>query len=196
MGAYSPVPAVDDDLRKRIEEDVLRATVQALRDRGIAYRGVLYAGLMLTADGPKVLEYNARFGDPETQVVVPRLDSDLAPLLLATAEGRLGGLEARWRPEACVTTVLASGGYPGAYSTGVPIEGLIDAGRLEGVTIFHSGTATRDGRVTTAGGRVLAVSALGKDLAAARERSYEAVARISFEGMHHRTDIAKEAARG
>ena len=197
MGAYSPVPVVDEETRKRIDEDVLHATVAALRERGIAYRGVLYAGLMLTGDGPKVLEFNARFGDPETQAILPRLGSDLASLLLATAEGRLGGQRVAWRDEACVTVILASGGYPGDYRNGVPIDGLDAAASLDDVAVFHAGTALDgDGRVTTAGGRVLAVSALGKDLAAARERSYEAVSRIRFEGMHHRTDIAKEAAGG
>ncbi|MDQ4005131.1 MAG: phosphoribosylamine--glycine ligase [Actinomycetota bacterium] len=197
MGAYSPVPVVEEETRKRIEEDVLHPTVAALRRRGIDYRGVLYAGLMLTSEGPKVLEFNARFGDPETQAILPRLDSDLAPLLLATAEGRLGERAVSWRDDACVTAILASGGYPGEYRTGIPIAGIEDASALDGVTVFHAGTALDgDGRVTTAGGRVLAVSALGKDLAAARERAYEAVSRIRFDGMHHRTDIAKEAAGG
>ncbi len=197
MGAYSPVPFVDPDTAKRIEEDVLRPTVAALRERGITYRGVLYAGLMLTDEGPRVLEYNCRFGDPETQAIVPRLAVDLLPLLEATAEGRLGEQDVRWREEACVTVILASGGYPGAYETGIPIEGLAAAAEVPDSLVFHAGTALDgDGRVTTAGGRVLAVSALGKDLAAARERSFEAVARIRFEGMHHRTDIAKEAAGG
>jgi phosphoribosylamine---glycine ligase len=157
---------------------------------------VLYAGLMLTADGPKVLEFNARFGDPETQAVLPRIEGDLAELLVACAEGDLGGRSPRWTEEACVTVVLASGGYPGEYRTGLPVEGLEQAGKSDKVRVFHAGTARRDGRVTTAGGRVLAVSALGKDLADARRRAYEACGLISFEGKHLRTDIAEEAARG
>jgi phosphoribosylamine--glycine ligase len=194
MGAYSPVPFVDESTWQRISAEILEPAVRGLSDRGIPYRGVVYAGLMLTAEGPKVLEFNARFGDPETQAILPRLDADLADLLLATAEGRLEERKVEWRPEACVTVVLASGGYPGEYRTGVPIDGLGNAGEVEGVAVFHAGTARRDGRVVTAGGRVLAVSALGKGLAEARRRAYEATSLISFEGMHHRTDIAKEAA--
>jgi phosphoribosylamine--glycine ligase len=196
MGAYSPVPFVDEKTWQGIASDVLEPAVRGLRERGITYRGVLYAGLMLTDAGPRVLEFNCRFGDPETQAIIPRLDSDLAELLLATAEGRLGDLKVSWRPEACVTVVLASGGYPGAYETGFPIDGLEAAAEVDGATVFHAGTTRRDDRVMTAGGRVLAVSALGKGLAEARERAYEAASRISFEGMHHRTDIAKEASIG
>jgi phosphoribosylamine---glycine ligase len=196
MGAYSPVSFVDGALADRIRTEILAPTVKALEAEGIPYRGVLYAGLMLTEDGPKVLEFNARFGDPETQAVIPRLEGDLAETLLACAEGELAGREPRWSPEACVTVVLASGGYPGPHRTGLPIEGLEEAGKFDKVEVFHAGTARRDGRVTTAGGRVLAVSALGKDLADARSRAYEACGRISFEGKHLRTDIAEEAARG
>lgn len=195
MGAYSPVPFLDETAWRRISDEVLEPAVRGLLDRGIRYRGVLYAGLMLTADGPKVLEFNCRFGDPETQAILPRLDTDLAELLVAAAGGTLRDQKVAWRPEACVTVVLASGGYPAGYETGAPIDG-IDAALMEGVTVFHAGTARRDGRVVTAGGRVLAVSALGKGLAEARDRAYAAASRISFEGMHHRTDIAKEAAIG
>jgi phosphoribosylamine--glycine ligase len=151
---------------------------------------------MLTEEGPKVLEFNCRFGDPETQAILPRLDSDLAELLDAAARGRLRDHKVAWRPEACVTVVLASGGYPGSYETGVPIDGLDAAAGVEGASVFHAGTARRDGRVVTAGGRVLDVSALGKGLAEARDRAYRAASLISFEGMHHRTDIAEEAADG
>jgi phosphoribosylamine--glycine ligase len=194
MGAYSPVPFVDAATWDRIAKEVLEPAVRALGAEGIDYRGVLYAGLMLTADGPKVLEFNCRFGDPETQAVLPRLDEDLGELVLACAEGTLAERPPAWSPESCVTVVLASGGYPGTYRTGMQISGLFE--ESDRVTVFHSGTARRNGRVVTAGGRVLAVSALGKDLAAARSRAYAAVSRISFEGMHHRTDIAKEAAGG
>jgi phosphoribosylamine---glycine ligase len=196
MGAYSPVPFVDDVIRSRIRDEILEPTMEALEAEGVEYRSVLYAGLMLTEDGPVVLEFNARFGDPETQAVVPRMEGDLAEALLACAEGRLAGHEPGWSSEACVTVVVASGGYPGRYETGVPIDGLGEAGKSDKVQVFHAGTARRDGRVTTAGGRVLAVSALGKDLADARRRAYEACGLISFEGMHLRTDIAKEAAGG
>jgi phosphoribosylamine---glycine ligase len=151
---------------------------------------------MLTDDGPVVLEFNARFGDPETQAVVPRIEGDLAETLLACAEGRLVGHEPGWTSEACVTVVVASAGYPGHHDTGVAIDGLEEAGKFDKVQVFHAGTARPDGRVVTAGGRVLAVSALGKDLADARRRAYEACGLISFEGMHLRTDIAKEAALG
>ena len=196
MGAYSPVRFVDDATEAAVVRDVLEATVRALAEEGITYRGVLYAGVMLTDEGPKVLEFNCRFGDPEAQAVVPRLDSDLAEALLATTAGELAGHQVGWREEASVTVVLASGGYPGPYRTGAPVEGLPQASELEDVHLFHAGTARRDGRVVTAGGRVLAVSALGKDLAAARRRAYEAADLVSFEGKHHRTDIAKEASGG
>jgi phosphoribosylamine---glycine ligase len=195
MGAYSPVPFVDSELEARIGAEILQPTVRALAAEGIEYRGVLYAGLMLTDDGPKVLEFNARFGDPETQAVLPRLRSDLVDTAWWVVEEGLASKHLRWTKEACVTVVLASGGYPGSYGTGFEIRGLESATKLPGVTVFHAGTARRDGKVVTAGGRVLAVSAVGRDLAAARERAYEACAIIDFEGKHHRTDIALEVAR-
>ncbi|MGH2546114.1 MAG: phosphoribosylamine--glycine ligase [Actinomycetota bacterium] len=194
MGAYSPVPAVDDATTRRITAEILQPTIAAMAAEGVRYRGVLYAGLMLTADGPKVLEFNARFGDPEAQAVLPRLDSDLAEALLACVEGRLGDVKVAWSSESCVTVVLASAGYPGPYETGLPIDGLGAAGKSDRVAVFHAGTARRDGRVVTAGGRVLAVSALGTDLADARARAYRAVSLVSFEGAHRRNDIAMEAA--
>jgi phosphoribosylamine---glycine ligase len=196
MGAYSPVPFLDDATLATIRAEILEPTIKALEAEGAPYRGVLYAGLMLTEAGPAVLEFNARFGDPETQAVIPRLEGDLAETLLACAEGSLAGSAPGWNSEACVTVVLASGGYPGGYETGVPIEGLDEAGKFDKVEVFHAGTARRDGRVVTSGGRVLAVSALGEDLADARRRAYEACGLISFEGRHLRTDIAKEAAGG
>ncbi|HEY7755491.1 MAG TPA: phosphoribosylamine--glycine ligase [Actinomycetota bacterium] len=194
MGAYSPVPFVDEAVAAAIVRDVLERTVEAMAAEGTPYRGVVYAGLMLTDDGPKVLEFNARFGDPETQVVVPRLEADLAELLVACADGTLGDHRAEVGPRACVTVVLASGGYPGDHATGVAIDGLGDAASVDGALVFHAGTAERRGRVVTAGGRVLSVGALGDDLAQARTRAYEACSRISFEGMHYRSDIAAEAA--
>jgi phosphoribosylamine--glycine ligase len=194
MGAYSPVPLVDAETERRIQEDVLTATVRAMDAEGSRYRGLLYAGIMVTAQGPKVLEFNCRFGDPETQVVLPRLRSDFGELVLATVEGNLSSYKAHWTEEACVTVVLASGGYPGEYATGVPIEGLDPTEESEGTMVFHAGTENRRGKVVTAGGRVLAVSALGATIGDARDRAYAAVDRVSFDGMQYRTDIAARAA--
>jgi phosphoribosylamine--glycine ligase len=193
MGAYSPLPWVDRATEAAIHHDVLQATAKALEAEGVGYRGVLYAGLMLTGDGPKVLEYNCRFGDPETQAVVPRLRSSLADVALACAEGTLAGHAPAWSDQVCVGVVLASGGYPGPIRAGVMIEGLADATASEGVRVFHSGTAAGEGRVWTSGGRVLTVSALGGDIREARRRAYEAAARIRFEGMQFRRDIAGRA---
>jgi phosphoribosylamine--glycine ligase len=191
MGAYSPVPFVDRRTASTIQSDVLEATAAALVAEGVEFRGVLYAGLILTNEGPKVLEFNCRLGDPETQVVLPRLESDLLELLLACAEGDLASAPAPdWRTDACVGVVLASGGYPGPVEAGKPLSGLAEATGMPGVHVFHSGSAEREGRVVTAGGRVLTVSALGPSIEEARARAYEAVARISFDGMQHRSDIA------
>jgi phosphoribosylamine---glycine ligase len=186
MGAYSPLPWVDAATRDEIWS-ICRRSIAAIAEAGIEYRGLLYTGLMLTAEGPKVLEYNCRFGDPETEAVIPRLASDLAELLAACARGRLAEVEVAWHEDAAVTVVLASGGYPGPYATGVPIHGLDSHG--EGV-VFHAGTARADDRVITAGGRVLAVSALGPTVAEARAAAYRRVATIAFEGMTYRSDIA------
>jgi phosphoribosylamine--glycine ligase len=195
MGAYAPVPFVDGPTAERIRTDVLERTIAAMAADGVPYRGVLYAGLMLTQSGPRVLEFNCRFGDPETQVVLPMLGSEPAALFLACAGGALAGVGVEIRPGACVTVVAASGGYPDRGRTGLEITGLEAADDVAGVTVFHSGTAERQGRVVTAGGRVLSVSASGSSIAEARDRAYEAVGRISFEGMQHRTDIAALAAK-
>jgi phosphoribosylamine--glycine ligase len=192
MGAFSPTPLVDGAVAAEIMEAIILPTVRAMAQEGRPYRGVMYAGLMLTAEGPKVLEFNCRFGDPEHQALTVRLADDLPLLLLAVARGERLPPAIRWRREASVCVVLASSGYPGEYETGKPIVGLEEAERLPGVTVFHAGTALRDGRVVTAGGRVLAVTALGADLAAAMSRAYDAVARISFEGMHFRRDIGRK----
>jgi len=194
MGAYSPVPFVDEQMADRIREEVLVRTVHAMEVEGTPYRGVLFAGLMLTEDGPKVLEFNARFGDPEAQVLLPRLGSDLAELCLACAEGNLSLYRANLSSRACVTVVLASGGYPDRYETGLEISGLREAASVDGALVFHAGTVERQGKVVTSGGRVLSVGALGENLAEARTRAYEACSRISFEGMHYRGDIAARAA--
>jgi phosphoribosylamine---glycine ligase len=170
--------------------------VDALRGEGIAYRGVLYAGLMITEEGPKVLEFNCRFGDPETQVVLPRLRSSLAGLLVDCVQGKLAGHRVRWDRGASVGVVLASGGYPGRFELGQPIQGLDQAEGEDGVFVFHAGTKVQDGRVVTAGGRVLTVTAMGKDHEQARVRAYEAISRIHFDGMHYRTDIGAGALSG
>jgi phosphoribosylamine--glycine ligase len=195
MGAYSPLPWVDAATEAEIW-DMMRRSVAAMAAEGVVYRGLLYGGFMLTAHGPKVLEFNCRFGDPETEAVLLRLRGDLAGLLLACAQGRLDEANVDWSEEGAVTVVLASGGYPGAYETGIEISGLPEAGSISGVLVFHAGTAERNGKVVTAGGRVLAVSASGPTLGAARACAYEACERIMFEGMHHRHDIAAGAAEG
>jgi phosphoribosylamine--glycine ligase len=193
MGAFSPAPFVDDATADGIWDEILRRTVAAMRAEGVPYRGILYAGVMITDDGPKVLEFNCRFGDPEAEVIVPRLRSNLGELLLACT-GSVEEYRAVLSPEACVTVVIASGGYPASYEKGIPIEGLGAAAEIEGAHVFHAGTEERDGRVVTAGGRVLAVSALGTDIECARETAYEACSRIGFEGAHYRRDIALRVA--
>lgn len=193
MGVYAPVPTVDDATLAEMVA-ILEKTVAALRADGIVYRGVLYGGFILTAEGPKVLEYNARFGDPETQVLLPLLKTDLVDVLLATAQGRLSEVELEWRDGFAVSVVLASGGYPGAYENGKVITGIEDAETIEGVTVFHAGTERgADGKLMTAGGRVLNVTAVAPTFAEARDRAYRAVELISFEGMHFRTDIGLRA---
>lgn len=188
MGSYAPPRFVTPDLYREIGARVLDPIVQGLRDRGIDYRGVLYAGLMLTTDGPKTLEFNARFGDPETQVILPLLESDLVEVMCQTAAGRLDPSAIRWREGACCGVVLASGGYPGKYATGEEIHGL---DRLDAdVAAFHAGTRREGRRLVTAGGRVLTVAATGRTMAEARERAYSNVERIQFAGMQYRRDIA------
>jgi phosphoribosylamine--glycine ligase len=194
MGTYSPSAWLDEVTRRKLRDTVVVPTVRGLAAEGRAFRGVLFIGVMLTDAGPKVLESNARFGDPETQVLIPRLDGDWLSVLHACARGELAGAEVRWRDEAAVCVVMASAGYPGAYAKGIPIEGLDEAERLADVMVFHAGTE-RDaaGRVVTSGGRVLGVTAIGRDLTEARDRAYVAVARIRWDGEHHRTDIAADA---
>ncbi len=194
MGAYSPAPVVTDSLWPRIEREIIQPVLQGLRSQGIEYRGILYAGLMIDPAGnPKVLEVNCRFGDPETQAIIPRLDGDLYPLLRACADGNLAGCHLRWRPEACVCVVMSAGGYPGSYQKGEPISGLDQAARQSGVTVFHAGTALREGTVVTDGGRVLGVTALGATLPEAAAAAYQAVDKIHFHNAHTRRDIAGRA---
>ncbi len=198
MGAYAPLDWTPPGFVDDVVERVLQPTLDELRRRGTPFVGVLYAGLALTARGVRVIEFNCRFGDPETQVVLPLLKSPLGRLLYAAATGGLADAEPpRWRNGAAVTVVISSAGYPESASRGDPIEGAEDADRLEGVDVIHAGTARdADGRLVTAGGRVLAVTAYGSDLRLARDRVYNAVARISLEGGHHRSDIAAKAALG
>jgi len=191
MGAYSPVPGFGLDDVARLRELIFLPVLRELASRGTPYRGLLYAGLVDTATGPRLLEFNARFGDPETQVVVPRLASDLGELLWASATGSVSDVEVTWRDEAAVTVVLASGGYPGDYPTGVPITGVEDANALPGVQVFHAGTRRdADGRLVTAGGRVLNVTAVGATVTEARRQAYDAADRIAFDGLQRRSDIA------
>jgi phosphoribosylamine---glycine ligase len=190
MGAFSPVPLPQPALEERILAEILQPTADAVASEGVLYQGVVYAGLMLTSDGPKVLEFNCRFGDPEAQVVLPRLVGNFPELLLACVERNLSHYELAWTTQACVGVVLASRGYPGPVDTGEPISGLEEVSGQEGVHVFHSGTVARDGKVVTSGGRVLTVAALGSDLSEARRRAYEACSLIHFDGMQYRKDIA------
>jgi len=195
MGAYSPTPVVTDAMLEQIERDVLVPVVDGLNREGIEYKGVLYAGLMLTTNGPKVLEFNCRFGDPETQPLMMRLKSDLLEVMLAVAEGRLDQIELKWdeRPALCV--VATSKGYPGKYPTGLPITGIDKADSIPDVKVFHSGTKSDGKQILTDGGRVLGITALGTTVAEARRRAYQAMDLIHFDGMHFRKDIAHQAVR-
>jgi phosphoribosylamine--glycine ligase len=196
MGAYAPVPVITEALMAQIEERILRPAVDGLVREGCPYRGVLYAGLMITSRGPKVVEFNCRFGDPETQAILPLLEEDLLELLLAVCDGSLEGREVRWSAGAAVCVVMSSGGYPGPYQRGVEIKGL-DRPALEDVLVFHAGTKREGFRVLTDGGRVLGVTGLGADFSQAARRAYRATAQISFQGAHYRRDIAHRAmARG
>jgi phosphoribosylamine--glycine ligase len=193
MGAVSPSPALAPALVERVMRDIVEPTVLAMKLEATPFKGILYCGLMLTADGPKLLEYNVRMGDPEAQVVLPRLGTDLGELLAGAVDGGLARAELRWHPEACVGVVLANRGYPEAPVTGSPIAGLDAAAAMAGVDVFHAGTAERDGRIVASGGRVLCVAALGADVAAARARAYAAVDRITWPERIFRRDIAGTA---
>ena len=193
MGCISPVPDVDSDMLEQILETVHRPVIYEMARRDKPFRGCLYAGLMLTADGPKVIEFNTRWGDPETQVIVPRLQGDLLPALYASATASLEHSGMAVSDEACVTVVISSHGYPETPEAGAVIEGIDDAESIAGVQVFHAGTAIRDGALVAAGGRVLNVTAVADDLSTARERAYAAVGRITMAGSHHRTDIGAEA---
>ena len=194
MGAFSPANNWCARLQGQFEDQVMRPLLDGLKKEGVDYQGLLYPGLMITEDGPRVLEFNCRFGDPETQALLPRMKSDLVPLLEATINGQIGEQVIEWDPRGSVTVVLASGGYPGKYETGKKISGLADAAQLDGVQVFHAGTKSMNGEVVTSGGRVLAVTALGQTIKEARDRAYEAVSCIDFEGCYFRRDIALSAA--
>jgi phosphoribosylamine--glycine ligase len=190
MGSYSPPPFYNDVLGLIISKTIMEPAVLALADEGRTYKGILYGGLMITNNVPKVIEFNARFGDPEAQVVLPRLKTDLADIMMAVVNNTLDKISIEWSDEACVGVVMASGGYPGKYQTGFPITGLDDVDK--DILVFHAGTrVSPEGQVMTSGGRILTVVATGGDLAEAREKVYQNINRIKFEGSHYRKDIAK-----
>ena len=193
MGAFSPANNWNSRLQSQFETEIMRPFLHGLLQEGIRFRGLLYPGLMMTSEGPRVLEFNCRFGDPETQALLPRMKSDLLPLLEATIDGKIDTCAIEWDTRVAVTVVLASAGYPGKYETGKPISGLAEAAKVEGVQIFHAGTKRESGEIRTAGGRVLAVTALGSTIEDARDRVYDAVSRIQFEKCHYRRDIALNA---
>jgi phosphoribosylamine--glycine ligase len=192
MGTYSPLPHIPQSIIQTAIETIIEPTARAMVSEGRPFRGVLFAGLMITKEGPKTIEFNARFGDPETQVVLPRLETDLLEIFLASLEGRLDQVDIRWSDEAAVCVVLASGGYPGNYPKGIAIEGL-DAVSEKDALVFHAGTALKEGRIVTNGGRVLGIVGRGAGIAEAREHAYAAAALIQFEGKQNRTDIAAKA---
>jgi phosphoribosylamine--glycine ligase len=193
MGTYSPAPFLNEIELSEVAQRILAPWLQGCAKEEIDFRGILYPGIMLTSTGPRVLEFNARLGDPETQVYLPRLETDLVELLEACVDGRLEGIEVKWNSMAAVCVVMASGGYPGSYEKGKAISGLEAFDGVSDVKVFHAGTAAKDGRIVTSGGRVLGVTAWAPDLAAARARAYEAVERIQFEKAHYRRDITAKA---
>jgi phosphoribosylamine--glycine ligase len=193
MGAYSPAPVMTPEMARRAMDEIVLPTVRAMKAGGAPYKGVLYAGLMITAEGPKLIEYNVRFGDPECQVLMLRLMSDLVPGLLACCDGMLKNFDLRWYPDAALTVVMAAKGYPGATAKGSVIEGLAAAAEIEGVEIFHAGTKADGGRILANGGRVLDVCALGKTVGEAQARAYRAVDRIRWPDGFCRRDIGFRA---
>jgi phosphoribosylamine--glycine ligase len=193
MGAYSPAPVLTPEMQTRVLDEIIRPTIAEMARRGTPYRGVLYAGLMIGPEGPKLIEYNVRFGDPECQALMLRLRSDLVPALAAAAAGDLSDIVLDWSPDPAITVVMAARGYPGEYAKGEPIRGLEAAGEVEGVTVFHAGTCNGPGGIASAGGRVLNVSATGPTLAEARARAYAAIDRIDWPGGFCRHDIAWRA---
>lgn len=195
MGTYSPLPHIAQSIVEESIENIIIPTAKAMVSEGRPFRGVLFAGLMITRDGPRTIEFNARMGDPETQVVLPRLKTDFVDIVLASLNGRLDQLDLEWSDEAAVCVIVASEGYPASYPKGRVIEGL-EAAESQGALVFHAGTAQKDGRIVTNGGRVLGVVGRGQNIAEARARAYEAVSVIHFDGMHNRSDIAAKALKG
>jgi phosphoribosylamine--glycine ligase len=193
MGAYAPAPVLTEALKEKCMETIIRPTLAAMAKEGRPYSGCLYTGLMIKGDSAKVVEFNCRFGDPETQAVVPLLDGDLAEIMMACATGTLRPEMVSWSDKAAVCVVMASGGYPGNYQKGLPITGLQEANALQDVVVFHAGTKEVDGRIVTNGGRVLGVTAVGANIPQAKEKAYAAVNRIHFEQAHYRFDIAWRA---
>lgn len=193
MGAYAPAPVMTDALKDKCVELVLKPTINAMKAEGRKYQGCLYAGLMIKGEEIRVVEFNARFGDPETQVVLPLLDSDLTDVMMACVQGRLDEIEVKWSNKATVCVVMASGGYPGPYQSGMPISGLAEANALPETIVFHAGTKAAGDEIVTAGGRVLGVTAIGEDIREAKDRAYEAVEKINFADVHYRHDIAWRA---
>ncbi len=193
MGAYSPAPVITKELMEQIEEEILQPTIDGLREEDCEYRGVLYCGLMITDSGPGVLEFNVRFGDPEAQVVIPRLKSDIVPILLASADGDLSGVQPEWSDEAAVCVVLASGGYPDKYEKGKAIKGLNKASKISGAMVFHAGTCMKNNKVVTNGGRVLGATALAGTIPLAIDRAYECADAIQFANKYCRSDIGQKA---
>lgn len=197
MGAYAPAPLVNSVVQKKINEEIFNRLVKGLKSEGIKYSGILYAGLMIKDNNPKVLEFNVRFGDPETQAILPLMEVDLLDVIISTIENRLSEFELKWSPLAtCICVVLASGGYPGEYEKGKEIKGLEKLKNIKDVIIFHAGTTFKDGKILTSGGRVLGVTAIGKDLKNAQNLVYEAIKNIYFEGIHYRKDIGAKALKG
>lgn len=191
MGTISPNPFYDDAMAKECYDTIFAPTMEAMNKEGRPFKGCLYFGLMLTPNGPRVIEYNARFGDPETQVVLPRLKTDLVDIIVACVDGTLDQLDIQWSEETAACVVMASGGYPGSYQKGIEIHGLNENGQVDGATVFHAGTVKKDGKFYTNGGRVLGVTAMGKDLEDALAKAYAAVKTIQFDGAHYRKDIGK-----
>ena len=192
MGTYAPAPVITEDLMKQVQTKILEPTIKAMKQEGYEYKGCLYAGLMITAEGPKVVEFNARFGDPETQVVLPLLESDLAEIMLACANGTLANCDIKWSKKAAVCVVMSAGGYPAKYEKGNEILGL-DKAEKENVLVFHAGTAKKDGKIVTNGGRVLGVVALGDDIKTAVDKVYTDIKLIDFKDVYYRKDIAHRA---
>ncbi|HBY57527.1 MAG TPA: phosphoribosylamine--glycine ligase [Candidatus Atribacteria bacterium] len=193
MGAYSPVPFYPDEFERRVLEEILKPTIKGLRSEGREYKGVLYAGLILTKEGPKVLEFNARFGDPETQVILPRLKTDLVDILIAVIEKNLDKINIEWEDNATVCVVVASGGYPDKYQKGKVISGLERLEKMRNIMVFHAGTKLEDNKIITSGGRVLGITAWDETISKAREKAYKEVKEIYFEEMYYRKDIASKA---